>query len=196
MLLKETLEKNRTHKALLLHWISALLLRIGIKGLMRTSCNETYNQEFYSLLTQFFTENPIQFLDRTLNFYVEKITSFPYESGWFHLTEIFLEQMRASSIQLKQAVFSQGLVYLWGLGKRGEAFQRFCGEQNIELNGVADIKNDNVGRRTAYGNAIIHTGILLQGTGLIVASNQKIYQYLLEKNPDLKVLNLEEFCPD
>lgn len=82
-----------------------------------------------------------------------------------------------------------------GIREAGEAFQKFCMVKGICLQGVADIKNINLGVTTEYGNRIVSTGYILESKGLNIASNKKIYEYLMETEIKLHVLNLEELCP-
>ena len=86
---------------------------------------------------------------------------------------------------------------MWGLGHRGSIFEKFCMEQKIALYGIADIKNDNIGKKTIYGNKIVSTEYVLQNRGLIIATNVEIYRYLQtyidNYTKKIRLLNLADF---
>ena len=189
MLLKEELEKNNQNMNYL-QWIGALLLRNGVWEMEHCS-EEAYNQNFYHLLGEFFTAYAIEFRNEMLNICASKVKELPYESKWFFDCMDFQYQLRLTVKKLKESIKGEERLFLWGLGYRGRIFEQFCMEQGIYLQGVADIKNENVGTDTDYGNRIFSTEYVLKSGGLIIASNKKIYEYLLKKN--LRLLNLEDF---
>lgn len=52
---------------------------------------------------------------------------------------MFLGQLRLGLKELIKILDGEKVLYLWGLDKRGKAFQHFCKEQNINLQGIVDI---------------------------------------------------------
>lgn len=88
-----------------------------------------------------------------------------------------------------------GEIYLWGLGKRGEAFQKFCKENDIVISAVADSENIGIGEKNVFGNGIISTTELLRHKGAIIACNNAVYEMLGESYTNGKVLNLQQYCP-
>ena len=96
---------------------------------------------------------------------------------------------------MKEKLSEKKPLFLWGLGCRGDVFQQFCKEEKICLYGVTDITQDCIGQNTKYGNKIVSNSYVLQGGGFIIASNKRVYDYLIEQNAGLSVLNLEMYCP-
>lgn len=185
-------DRGREHddKKLLLYWIGALLLNHGILELRHCS-NEVYNREFYDLMRHFFNDNFVEFKNYMLSACVENIKNVPYENTRISECVDFLSQLRMTSDRLKKKISEENIIFLWGLGYRGEIFQKFCKEQSIQLQGVTDIRNQNIGGRTDYGNEIVSTEFVLQSDGLIISSNREIFEYLSKRN--LRILNLNEF---
>lgn len=86
-------------------------------------------------------------------------------------------------------------IYLWGLGKRGEAFQKFCKENDIIISAVADSENKSIGKNNIFGNRIISTMELLKQEGTIIACNHVVYEMLEKNDTNAEVLNLQQYCP-
>ena len=190
--LLNAVEEKNFDKNSLLRWTGALLLRNGIIELEKSK-NESFNQQFYELLRNFLEEHPIEFQNKILIADQENVEKLPYESKWMRRPMDFLGQLRVTGKLWEREIGGTGGLFLWGLGLRGNAFQQFCRERGIDLQGVADKKNDQIGGMTEYGNQIVHTEEVLKSGGKIIASNNKIYEYLLSKN--LESVNLEEYCP-
>lgn len=184
-------EQENRKNVLLKQWISALLLKNGMWELEQCR-NESYKKQYYALLKDYFIESAVSFQNKVLEVYAEKLKNESYESQSFVWRADFLSQLRLTAAKLKSEINGEEQLFLWGLGYRGEIFQQFCAEQNIALCGVADIKDLNVGEKTSYGNKIVSTEYVLACNGLIIASNETIYEYLQEKGR--RLLNLEEYC--
>ena len=105
------------------------------------------------------------------------------------------EGVLEKAFELKEKLSEKKPLFLWGLGCRGDVFQQFCKEEKICLYGVTDITQDCIGQNTKYGNKIVSNSYVLQGGGFIIASNKRVYDYLIEQNAGLSVLNLEMYCP-
>lgn len=170
--------------------LGALLIRNGLLE-MKNCHKEAYNREFYDLLRRFFTRHIIDFQNKMLCACMKRIKEQAYERAWIYDCMDFMSQLRITAEKLKKAVCGKEPIFLWGLGYRGKIFQQFCREEGIHLHGAADIKNDEIGNRTDYGNKIFSTEDVLKSGGMIIAANEKIYQYL--SNRGLNLLNLEEY---
>lgn len=189
-----TLGNKKVDKALLLKWCSVLLLWNGI-GELQKSRNVENKRQFYDLLKEYFVRYPINFHNNVFNACMDHVKKLPYESEWFCRRMDFLEQLRLTADKLKKELSKDSGIFLWGLGCRGNAFQQFCQEEDIRIHGAADIEDTNVGYRTKYGNEIVSTAYVLQREGIIVASNKRIYESLIGKELNSRLLNLEEYCP-
>lgn len=176
------------------NWSGALLISHTWDGLS-VGGNEESRKELYLLMRNFFTENPVLFENQILEACKNNVLQLAYESNWYGDDGKFLWQLKFWAEEIKPLINRYRDIYLWGMGKRGDAFQKFCEEEGIALSGVADIKDSNIEGMTEYGNKIFATrDILEKESGCIVASNRRIYEHLKEKTGCFLV-DLEEFCP-
>ncbi|GFI51560.1 putative glycosyltransferase EpsH [Lachnospiraceae bacterium] len=185
------IEGRKFKNDLLQLWIGSILIRNGI-GEMDNCSDEGYKQQYYDLLYRYFTEYTVFYQHNMLEACVERIRFQPCKSDWICNGIDLLSQLRMTAGKLKKEINGENNLFLWGLGYRGHIFQLFCKEEGIILQGTTDIKNNNVGSKTYYGNEIVDTEHVLHSNGLIIATNEKIYKYLHKKN--LKLLNLEKYC--
>jgi len=86
-------------------------------------------------------------------------------------------------------------VFLWGNGMRGIACQQFFKREHLELDGVCDKNNRDIGETTEYGFLIVSTNQVLQEAGAIIAANRVICDDLQSKGVRADLINLEEFIP-
>lgn len=107
----------------------------------------------------------------------------------------FVEQLYLNEKRLLMLLNQAEKVVLWGNGKRGEAFQKFCIDHNIKLWGVADLKNTNIHKKTEYGYEIISIEEALYYTDMVVAGNTKVFHEAGKKAIDQILINLQDFCP-
>lgn len=158
---------------------------------------ERLQKQAYALLKEICMQNKdLQIKDYKSNYLREGIINNSWESKWFIQEQEYIIQIRKHSAAVKKSFLPEKELFLWGLGKRGAAFQLFCKEEGICLSGVADIKNDAIGQATEYGYPIVSTEDVLCSCGVIVASNTRIYEEL-SKKPGIKgkLINLEQYCP-
>lgn len=182
--------KQSMDRDLLLRWTSVLLLGNGIRAMK--VCNDIIlNAGFYKMMHAFFAANPVRLQNMLLDSCVENILRQSHSHEWIYGCLEPLGQLRLSAGKIKKEIGSDRKIILWGLGKRGRIIQQFFREENIYLQGVTDIKNQNVGGRTEFGNKIFDTEYALHNGGLIVASNKSIVYFL--KNRDLKILDIEKY---
>lgn len=134
-------------------------------------CSEFYNGLFYSFMLPDFIK-----------------TRFPYSMS-------FLEQLTLSKEKIVSYLTCRRTKVLWGNGKRGEAFQHFCNNYGIELFGVADSKNIDIGEITSYSYKIISTDEAMEKADLIIASNLIVFENIKKMENNKLVLNLQDFCP-
>ena len=88
-----------------------------------------------------------------------------------------------------------GKVFLWGLGRRGSDFERFCKDNQISLNGVCDITNSNLGQKTGCGNTVIHTDEVLENADYIIASNSFVAEDISKLSYKGTIINIYEYMP-
>lgn len=110
-----------------------------------------------------------------------------YNHLMMHATEI-----KAEICNLSQTNHTS---YLWGLGMRGDAFQKFCRHEAIHLNGVCDIQNIKIGKVTRYGYQIYKSDYVFHNSHIIFASNNNIYNALTESGYSGYLVNLQKYMP-
>jgi glycosyltransferase involved in cell wall biosynthesis len=109
----------------------------------------------------------------------------------------FIDQLYLRKSEIMEVLESlSGTIYLWGLGRRGDDFEQFCNRESFTLEGVCDLKNENIGQRTRWGNRIDHTDIALSNADVILASNDVAYEYITSLPFRGKVINLQVFMPN
>ncbi len=104
----------------------------------------------------------------------------------------FFDQIEMHQDEILAILEKYEKIYLWGNGKRGMAFQQFCKKYAIHLCGVCDIINEAIGSVTSLGVAIVSTEEVKNSNGVIVASNQIIYDMLKKMDISAYVVNLQQ----
>lgn len=121
---------------------------------------------------------------------VEKQMSMPV--SFFEMLMMNKEDIK-EEIRNIPATNSNKTSYLWGLGMRGYAFQEFCKLEEINLSGVCDIRNINVGGISEYGYQIVNADYVQHNSDIIFASNSIIYNFLVEKKYQGHLINLQKY---
>lgn len=108
----------------------------------------------------------------------------------------FLDQLMINRekfiADLPEKIYS---AYLWGLGMRGDAFQEFCNYEKINLEGVCDLKNEGIGKSTIHGYIVFDSNFVFNNSEIIFASNENIYNSLIQSGYDGKLINLQKYMP-
>ncbi len=120
---------------------------------------------------------------------VEKHLSMP--GSFFDMLMMNKEKIKAEIGNIPSKG-NRGTSYLWGLGMRGYAFLEFCKLEDINLSGVCDMQNINVGG-TEYGYPIANTDYVQHNSDIIFASNTVIYNFLVEKKYSGYLVNLQKY---
>lgn len=162
---------------------------------MKKCRDENKNRECYLMMRSYLQKNSLICDDKILYSLSNNILNLPFESHWFEPEIDYLWELRLYSKELTDILQIKKEIFLWGLGKRGNAFQQFCQETGINIVGVTDKMNINVGNYTKYGNKILHTKNVFDQVGIIVASNEDIYDELIRMHLQSDILNLEKYCP-
>ena len=116
-----------------------------------------------------------------------------YESKWFRWKDKFYEQLCACDY-LRDTITEWGShIILWGTGKRGKAFERWCSKSKVTISGVYDKNIIQDRDYDEYGNKIYDLKTITRFDGLVVASNSKIYHDICSNYKN--VIDLESFCP-
>lgn len=107
--------------------------------------------------------------------------------------EQLIKQKDSIKAELRGILKPNGKVYLWGLGIRGEDFQKFCWNENINLDGVCDWRDVSIGEKTAYGFSIYETNYVFENSDVILAANTNIYHTLVKKGYKGHLVDLQKY---
>lgn len=195
-LMEETMKQNNLYDELLK---KQLILYLIFRALDKmTKCrDDNINKECYFLIRDHIQRNQVADNQKAIYELCRKVMEQPYESRWFE-DEIIdhIEELHLYRNELLNCIKNKQQIFLWGLGKRGDAFQRFCIEEGIIISGVTDKHNLNIGDSTIYGNRIFSTEEVMDREGIsIIASNEDIYKELENKQVEADIISLEEYCP-
>lgn len=108
--------------------------------------------------------------------------------------ESFYDQLESN----RDAIFKHlndvsGNIYVWGMGLRGQALERFLTENQINIQGICDITDKDLNSSTQYGNRIVACEDVLVQADAILASVNGAYEYL--KNSSFKgiLINMQDY---
>lgn len=167
-----------------------------ICGELRNCTDEKKKKDCYKLVQEYFKNNigNSLFEEDELNSILMYFKNEKYESRWFEAEGYFYIQIKENfsfeNLQKKTKII------IWGNGMRGKAFQRLCAEKEVDSIMVTDIKNENIGEKTQYGYWIVDTKYVKEFAGTIIATNKKIYKYLLDEyQMKYNLIDLEKYCP-
>lgn len=193
----EWIQKNRENIENVELFISqsTALLVWGMRSEIKCSRSIEKSKELYNKVRLYLDKNRVSFANMILERCKNNILNLAFESNWFDDVSFFQEQLELYKEEINEELGRFENVYLWGMGKRGIAFQKFCSKENIYIKGVGDQKNIGIGSRTDQGCLIMSTDDILNSSGVIVASNLAIYNFLIENGKYNKVVNLQKFCP-
>ena len=108
----------------------------------------------------------------------------------------FMDQLEERKKEVVNMVTSiEGGLYLWGMGRRGEEFEEFCNLEGIILDGVCDASNEHVGEITIFNNKVLNTCDVLIKADVILASNDYVYNDLLNSDYSGVIVNLQQYMP-
>lgn len=96
---------------------------------------------------------------------------------------------------LNELAACQDGIWIWGMGLRGDAVQKFCKNENIIIDGVCDKRNTGFGEKTEHGYVIDSTENCLKKSKVILASNNIIYNYLMAEGYSGLLINLQNYMP-
>lgn len=179
--------------------IIELVLRGSLDELRRT--NEAHvRKKFYSDVVSFIGINQELFSDcsKIQTYLKDKYLSLPFESDWWGTDGILKIQLSEKRKELVEEISQGERLVLWGCGKRGNAFIDFCSEHKIRVFGVTDRdieKAKEALKNKAKEIVVLDNEAAIDQGDLIVAGNSVVYKMLNQKYPQVRSVNLEEFCP-
>ena len=89
----------------------------------------------------------------------------------------------------------KGKVYMWGLGRRGKSLEEYLKNLSVEISGVCDAVNQNVGGVSRCGNMIFSTEDVLGQADVIIASTRFAYDDLKKSHFGGTVLDFQKYMP-
>lgn len=152
-------------------------------------------RRFYELLKKSFIDSFPDFKDDRCNLYVDYWKKNDFESRWFDDIGNYLKQLQENTMLADKLIRIGRPIYIWGRGKRGNAFKIWCKGQNIRIKGICDKKNCNIGEKDEHNIEIVSTSVVESMKGFIVATNHEIYNTLIAGIDNAYIMDLEDFCP-
>lgn len=197
--IKYTLDSLSQRRVLDEDRLKKLLALLMLNGLyeIRECRNDQVNQEFYQKVSVLLKKYSVIFSNLRLRAMAEKWITNSMDGNWIALINDYESQLDENTKHIYDLCKSYRNIYLWGMGKRGKAFEKWAKDNEIIIQGVCDKKNDQIGELTDYGNLIRDKDDILLESGLLIATNEIIYKDLLLyiNNERMTLFNLEEMCP-
>lgn len=174
-----------------------IILAIIIHGLkfIKIEPSAVKRNNYYDYIRKTILEHSnLCFQEKIYNTYYHYIAGHVYDESWALEALSYGTQLNAYQEEILAELKGCERFVLWGNGKRGEAFQRFCRKQGLNLAGVADLKNQDIGGMTPYGFRMIHTENAFENTDKIVAGNRRVYHSLKKQMYQIPIMDLESYC--
>ena len=89
----------------------------------------------------------------------------------------------------------KGDIFIWGMGRRGKALQKYLADLGITVCGVCDAVNENIGGLSACGNKIVTTDYVLENAATIIASTRFAYDDLIKSDFAGEILDFQKYMP-
>lgn len=157
--------------------------------------NESDVEQFYNNYRSQLRKSKRDYSNTKYKFVIEMWERYDYKSKWFSLGGKYLDQLKLNSSLFKWKINDVCQVVIWGMGKRGQAIEEWCKDEEIHVIGITDIRDDCIGGETRLGNPILDSESVISSEETVIASNTKIYSYLCKKIPAYRVINAEQYCP-
>lgn len=152
-------------------------------------------QKFYELFKKSYIDTCPVFENDRCNLYVNYWKSNSFESRWFDEIGDYLKQLQTNTVLADKLMEINMPIYVWGRGKRGNAFEIWCKNKNIQIKGICDKKNCNLGEKDEHDIEIVSTSDAESMKGFIIATNHEIYKALSNSRDNEYIIDLEDFCP-
>lgn len=162
---------------------------------MRNCKTEDNARTFYNHFRKELIETFPVLENKRCNLYIDYWINNEFESKWFDTIGDYIKQLQTNTVLADRIKAFHLPVFIWGRGKRGNAFEQWSKDQNIQIKGICDRKNCDLGKEDEFGIEIMSTTYIKSSKGLIIATNHEIYDSLSNSSDDLCVIDLEKFCP-
>ncbi len=86
-------------------------------------------------------------------------------------------------------------IYIWGMGRRGDALDSYCAKKGYRIDGICDATNNEVGQYTKYNTKIVSTEYVIKNAKTILASNKYVYDDLQRTDYQGLLFNFQKFMP-
>ncbi len=175
------------------------IIYLLLKGVIDELCmcpDEKKKEKCYCMVQEYLNRiGDIVFKEDSMNAMLAYFKNKKYESKWYEAKEYLYIQLKENCEYLLERLWGKSRIVVWGNGARGNALQRLCREKDLDAIIVTDIKNERLGEKTKYGYFIVSTEQAMGIAEVVIATNKKIYQYLLGKKAKYVIINLEKYCP-
>ena len=161
---------------------------------LKMSKNNEHSKAFYYLFRNHYTlsfpQTGIAKIDNYINNWNEK----DFKSKWFLKYDDFLVQLIENTELIKREIDVTKDLYIWGLGKRGIAFEQWCKMNAIIVSGICDRNEELLKQESEH--VICSTEYVKHSSGTIIATNHLIYSDIKKQiDTKAKVVDLEKYCP-
>ena len=175
------------------------LLLSGVVGELKACRDEKQKKECYGLVKKYVRSHMqnLSFDSEKAGYILQHFREREYENRWFEGKGDFYVQIREKENLLSEELDGKTKIVIWGNGMRGNALQRLFREKGVDSVTVTDIRNENLGKKTPFGYRIVDTEQAESTAEVIIAANEKIYEYLRGKQEmeNRITINLEKYCP-
>ncbi len=173
--------------------IDTYLINTGIME-MNNCSNQGDTISFYKLVSDYLKHSDTNFNTRTHLYRKYWITQ-SYESKWFETIGDYYKQLDSKKNEIL-ALFEnvRKPIVIWGIGKRGQAFERFAKDNGMEIRAVCDSKNKGCGKQDDYGNIILNTEEVVALDDISVVTSNDAIAKELDDVYGMNTISIEHFC--
>lgn len=152
---------------------------------------------FYREFREYLLGMDFSFSNALYRLYAEFWLSREFESKWFGEGCEFFVQLEKNGDALLEEIRSFHMpVFVWGMGKRGRAFEKWCFEHGISIEGLCDRSGRAMTGEDTWNNRILECSRVKESRGVIVATNHRIFEDLsADASGKQVIVDLEKYCP-
>ena len=88
-----------------------------------------------------------------------------------------------------------GKRFIWGMGRRGKGLEKYFHAKGIDIDGVCDAINRDIGCCTEQGNMVYSTDEVFKKADIILASTRAAYDELVKKGFKGRIIDFQKYMP-
>lgn len=174
--------------------LSTYLIHTGLMEMDFCKCLE-YNRNFYKKTSTYLKGKNMNVLVGQTRLYGNNWITLAFDSKWFEQIgqyETQLENNREKVVGLLNN--TSGKLIVWGMGKRGKAFESFAKKNAIEIYAVCDQSNSKCGELDDYNNIILNTNEVLRLDDVIIIATNNQISYDIKERYGIDSVSIETYC--